>query len=462
MPTPKTKVLKNDYAGRAVIKRPAHDTKPDRSSYNNSISGITPPSSFGYVAGGLVAGGVLALTAKHFRASDMLQTPNDAHQSNLQPQKLKSLPITRIPYDVAVTRLYKYTGINGHNKYLLLIGKIRAAVEQEISKIKTWVTDDCSLLSFTSKLQDALLVYQLYSEEKNEGNQKCLRAMGENVETFFDRAKKIVEKTDATQLQKRMDSKRQRYQVYMSSLENARNKTQKTMSQPPELSEAAPSGFKSKNKYFPPLSKNEDPVKITYTFKNNTDYFKKDGTPSGLPALALKRTDKLGDVYYADVDEKKPLQKISEPLDKKLPPSVTNLLFAIQRAVQKFESYYYAPDKYLTSETFTSADIVTKCVSVLRYRRGNGYLFLQISTLGGGNARIVGYASDTRFHNASSFGTTPDANLIYANKRLYLADSINVKADIQSLQEASKSVKTVEDLYKTLEGTTTYYDNTMH
>jgi hypothetical protein len=139
-----------------------------------------------------------------------------------------------------------------------------------------------------------------------------------------------------------------------------------------------------------------------------------------------------------------------------LPQHVAQLMQDVTSAIKRIESHRLhnfmdEQDISRAFNTFVKDDIVCKYLSSLRYRRGTIYYFLQISSLDGGNARIIGYSTSTVFHSAASFGTTPDAKLVQNELKNLLEQSTNlVLTELRSIKLVHPTIASAEELLKSI------------
>jgi len=154
--------------------------------------------------------------------------------------------------------------------------------------------------------------------------------------------------------------------------------------------------------------------------------------------LYLRRTNNLVNVdeYISSCDIK----------------SVTDLLGEIKKKINVIEQpgRYVSDDKIIGHKIF-SDDIVCMCVNIYRWRRGFGFVFLQISGKNEGSARISAFTTDTVHHSATCFGTTPDAE--HASDMIdgYLGDPNQVDNDLYILKQSHYTAKNVFTLRTDME-----------
>lgn len=82
-------------------------------------------------------------------------------------------------------------------------------------------------------------------------------------------------------------------------------------------------------------------------------------------------------------------------------------------------------------------------VSVGKWRRGFGFVFLQISEKNGGTARVSAFTTDTVHHSAVSFGTTPNADHVLELIKLYLSNIEQVESGLLILMKNHHTTKHV-------------------
>lgn len=157
---------------------------------------------------------------------------------------------------------------------------------------------------------------------------------------------------------------------------------------------------------------------------------------------------RVGDIFMYR-SETNDLIKFNNKLIKNIKiSSVCDVMKSIRDHINTFVSdASLENEKTLTENIEIVDDITYKCVKVARWRRGTGFIFLQISSKDSGNARVSVYVTNTIHHYAECFGTTPgadEANLILTE---YLADVKCVSTDLQSLKDHHTTECTVEYLF---------------
>ena len=129
-------------------------------------------------------------------------------------------------------------------------------------------------------------------------------------------------------------------------------------------------------------------------------------------------------------------------------PSVQKLLKNIRDGINQIElnSKYFEEEKYKHNIEIIS-DIVYKCVSISKWRRGQGFVFLQISSKNSGTARVTVFTTNTIHHSSASFGTVPgsqDAKKLLTD---YLQNKSKVIADIELLKNIHPTQRSASDIF---------------
>jgi len=166
-------------------------------------------------------------------------------------------------------------------------------------------------------------------------------------------------------------------------------------------------------------------------------------------------TKKLGDVYYFDTSSKQ-LELVAQPFINRLNRITLTaglLATSIKNDILGFEIKNlngYASDEEIEKKITHINDVTYKCVSVGRWRRGSGFVILQLSNLNDGNARISVYVTNSVHHTGGGFATTPGRDESVGLLEEYLANSRKVKNDIELLKTEHQTAKSVNELYETI------------
>lgn len=132
--------------------------------------------------------------------------------------------------------------------------------------------------------------------------------------------------------------------------------------------------------------------------------------------------------------------------------SVRHILSTIRTSVAAFESVPYGNDSEFMDTIKTCDDVVFKCVSVHRWRKGSGFAFLQISNKNGGSARITVFTTDTVHHSSNCFGSAPpsvsDSKSILKQQ---IENTTQLVNDIQILKRFHGTTVSASDLAKNIQ-----------
>ena len=131
--------------------------------------------------------------------------------------------------------------------------------------------------------------------------------------------------------------------------------------------------------------------------------------------------------------------------------TVQRILHHIRSSVKDFESSPYKDEEDLINDVKTFDDVVIKCVGVYRWRRGFGFVFLQISHKNGGSARISVFTTNTVHHSASSFGTVPSASEAKCLLQQHVGDAATMIADLKVLKQSHTTKVSAIDLAKNIQ-----------
>jgi hypothetical protein len=127
--------------------------------------------------------------------------------------------------------------------------------------------------------------------------------------------------------------------------------------------------------------------------------------------------------------------------------SVRKLLTAISNHITEFEKNANPKDEdELMNLIGTTEDITYKCVKIARWRRGTGFIFLQLSSMNEGTARVSVFVTNTRHHTAECFGTEPKSPEAKKILNEYLKDGKNVLKDLQILKDNHTTTLSIDYL----------------
>lgn len=166
-------------------------------------------------------------------------------------------------------------------------------------------------------------------------------------------------------------------------------------------------------------------------------------------------TKKLGDVYYCDTTTKQ-LELVAQPFINRLNRitlTAGSLATSIRNEILNFERQNlngHISDEEIEKNIIHINDVTYKFVSVGRWRRGFGYVILQLSNLNGGNARITVYVTNSVHHTGGGFATTPGCDEAMKLVNDYIANVKIVKDDITKLKTEHQTVKSVDELYENI------------
>lgn len=133
--------------------------------------------------------------------------------------------------------------------------------------------------------------------------------------------------------------------------------------------------------------------------------------------------------------------------------NVQNLLISIYNQINTYEKAHYTQNTKeikCVEEINTLKDITYKCVNISHWRRGFGFVFLQLSMKDEGQIRVISLVTNTIHHKGGSFSTEP--NIKHAKKILkeYMNNKTQVLVDIESLMEHHSTEKTSDELLETI------------
>jgi hypothetical protein len=124
--------------------------------------------------------------------------------------------------------------------------------------------------------------------------------------------------------------------------------------------------------------------------------------------------------------------------------SVKSLLTNIKQHVEAYDMSQLE----ITNVTFAVDDIVYKCVHDSRWRRGSGFLFLQLSDKNGGSLRLTAYTTNTIHHSAICFGTVPQIGEVNDMIKKYMLNKSNLLTTINTLKRYHKTNHSAEKLMR--------------
>ncbi len=131
--------------------------------------------------------------------------------------------------------------------------------------------------------------------------------------------------------------------------------------------------------------------------------------------------------------------------------TVQRILDHIRSSVRDFESDPYKDEEELINDVKTFDDVVIKCVGVYRWRRGFGFVFLQISHKNDGSARLSVFTTNTVHHSAASFGTVPSASEAKSLLQQHVGDPAKLIADLKVLKQSHVTKVSAIDLAKNIQ-----------
>jgi hypothetical protein len=131
--------------------------------------------------------------------------------------------------------------------------------------------------------------------------------------------------------------------------------------------------------------------------------------------------------------------------------SVSDVLKNIREFVKNVESNPYSREKEHLENIFICQDITFKCIAIHRWRRGFGFVFLQISLKNGGSSRMTVFTTDTVHHSASSFGTTPTASHAKSILSEQIHDTEKITEHIEILRQLHETQVSTADLVKNIQ-----------
>lgn len=185
-----------------------------------------------------------------------------------------------------------------------------------------------------------------------------------------------------------------------------------------------------------------------------------DPKPSLLKEIPIsdKKYGEVGNVYfYSKIDSKEGNNKrnliLVDEYIKTIPIKTTQkVLLEIKRQIKLFETKWFDTYSDELNSTITQIDDVTFClVNIGKWRKGSGYVYLQLSNKNNGNARLVAYATDTIFHSSNCLGKLNlDVNDMEKIIKEYLSNKERVKIDIERLKYKHETLKTADELLASL------------
>jgi hypothetical protein len=173
--------------------------------------------------------------------------------------------------------------------------------------------------------------------------------------------------------------------------------------------------------------------------------------------VEFKSKRKLGDIFhYAGQDEPGAIRKM-KLLDEKyissIPVlSVQKILRKITEEIKKYE-FNSSISYKLERKIFEVEDVVFMVTCIGRWRRGFGYVVLQISEKNGGSARVSVYTTNTIFHDAICFGTNPceSESMELIDKYVNVKNIDTLTKDLALLKTKHSTKKTVTQLISSLQ-----------
>ena len=171
-----------------------------------------------------------------------------------------------------------------------------------------------------------------------------------------------------------------------------------------------------------------------------------------------KPRQNLGEVFIYR-SEKKDIIEINDKFIETAKPScVQSLLTSVRDRVNKYENTFFqtcgatdTTDQVFLDQIESVDDLTYKCVNIARWRRGFGFVFLQLSLKDKGSARTTVFVTNTVHHSATSFGTTPGPGQAQQLLNEYLNDTDKVLSDICTLKEYHSTEKTASLLLEEMQ-----------
>jgi hypothetical protein len=122
--------------------------------------------------------------------------------------------------------------------------------------------------------------------------------------------------------------------------------------------------------------------------------------------------------------------------------SVRKVLGIIRNKIIDHETKQLDP----CGQIFTAEDVTFCFVEIGRWRRGSGFVCLQISIKNKGMARAIVFTTNVIHHSATCFGTTPDVQEASELLNQYLADQDRVIKDLTKLKQSHPTSVSAEKL----------------
>lgn len=177
--------------------------------------------------------------------------------------------------------------------------------------------------------------------------------------------------------------------------------------------------------------------------------------------MSKRPRQNLGEVYIYRSEKKDIIEIDDKFIDQIEPICVQSLLTSVRDRINAYENAFsqtcdcvcdcdhnsddHTDQKFLDQIEIVD-DLTYKCVNIARWRRGFGFVFLQLSLKNKGMARTTVFVTNTVHHSAVSFGTTPGPDQAQQLLDEYLNDTVKVRSDIDDLKKYNLTKKTSKAL----------------
>ncbi len=167
----------------------------------------------------------------------------------------------------------------------------------------------------------------------------------------------------------------------------------------------------------------------------------------------------MGDIFIYNRQDQELVTLDDEMIDSIEVPSVKKLLKNLSHRINCIETNMYCADEKNYKIIYRAEDITYCIVSMSRWRRGSGFICLQISSQSSlprtrghvkGNARVTAYSTNTIHHKAQCFGTLPGTKEMSQILEEYVKDEERVIKDLNELKKQHPTVVSSTVLYKNL------------
>lgn len=169
---------------------------------------------------------------------------------------------------------------------------------------------------------------------------------------------------------------------------------------------------------------------------------------------------KIGNVFHYAGQDKPGAVRLMKLIDEKYIKSfpvltVQRVVCKIKAEINKYETndIKYVHPNELKHKIFKIDDVVFMVANIGKWRRGSAYVVVQISEKNDGAARVSIYTTNTIFHSAQCFGTTPSK----IESQELLDEYVNLKnidtlmKDLALLKNEHSTKKTVGALIASLQ-----------